>query len=57
MKLVIAEKPSVAQAIAQAIGSTTKNKNYYEGNGYIVTYCYGHLVALANPEEYDEKYK
>lgn len=57
MRLVIAEKPSVAQAIAQAIGATTKNKNYFEGNGYIVTYCYGHLVTLATPEDYDEKFK
>lgn len=57
MVLVIAEKPSVAKAIANVIGAGKHNDGYYEGNGYIVSWCVGHLVGLANPESYDEKYK
>lgn len=56
MKLVIAEKPSVAQSIAKVIGATDKQDGYLEGNGYIVSWCVGHLVELAEPEAYDEKY-
>ena len=55
-KLVIAEKPSVAQSIAKVIGATERNEGYVEGNGYIVSWCVGHLVELAEPEAYDEKY-
>ena len=55
-KLVIAEKPSVAISIAKVIGATSKKDGYYEGNGYRVSWCVGHLVQMANPESYDEKY-
>ena len=54
MKLVIAEKPSVARDIANVLGAAQKRNGYLEGNGYLVTWCIGHLVQLANPEEYDE---
>ena len=57
MKLVIAEKPSVARSIAGVIGATVKKNGYIEGDGYIVTWCFGHLVGLALPEEYDERYR
>lgn len=56
MKLVIAEKPSVAQSIAKVIGATNREDGYLEGNGYVVSWCVGHLVELAEPEAYDEKY-
>ena len=56
-KLVIAEKPSVAQAIAKIIGADKKEDGYLEGNGYIVSWCVGHLVELASPESYDERYE
>ena len=56
-KLVIAEKPSVAQAIAKVIGADKKEDGYLEGNGYIVSWCVGHLIELAPPEAYDEKYE
>lgn len=57
MKLVLAEKPSVAQSIAKVIGAASRKDGYLEGNGYIVSWCVGHLVELAEPETYDEKYK
>ena len=57
MKLVIAEKPSVAQSIASVIGATKREDGYLEGNGYIVSWCVGHLVELAEPGAYDEKYE
>lgn len=57
MKLVLAEKPSVAQSIAKVIGAVSRKDGYLEGNGYIVSWCVGHLVELAEPETYDEKYK
>ena len=57
MKLVIAEKPSVAKSIAQVLGAKEKNNGYIKGNGYIVSWCIGHLVGLANPDLYNEKYK
>lgn len=56
-KLVIAEKPSVAQSIAKVIGADKKEDGYLEGNGYIVSWCVGHLVELASPESYDERYE
>lgn len=56
MKLVIAEKPSVAQSLAKVIGANQKKDGYLEGNGFIVSWCVGHLIELANPEKYDEKY-
>ena len=57
MKLVIAEKPSVAQSIAKVIGADKREDGYLEGNGYLVSWCVGHLVELAPPEAYDEKYE
>ena len=57
MQLVIAEKPSVAQSIARVIGAKYKRFGHLEGNGYLVSWCIGHLVELAAPEDYDEKYK
>ena len=56
MKLVIAEKPSVAISIAKIIGATKKKDGYYEGNGYRISWCIGHLIQMANPDSYDEKY-
>ena len=56
-RLVIAEKPSVAQSIAKVIGATNKKDGYMEGNGYLVSWCVGHLIELASPEYYHEKYE
>ena len=55
-KLVIAEKPSVAISITKVIGAKNKKDGYYEGNGYKVSWCVGHLIQMANPDAYDEKY-
>ena len=55
--LVIAEKPSVARDIARVLGCSKKSNSYIEGNGYVVTWALGHLVTLADPEEYGEQYK
>lgn len=54
MQLVIAEKPSVAQSIAGVLGATERKDGYMEGNDYIVSWCVGHLIELAQPESYDE---
>lgn len=56
MKLVIAEKPSVGQSIAAVIGATDRHDGYLEGNGYIVSWCFGHLVSLCQADAYDLKY-
>jgi DNA topoisomerase-3 len=56
-RLVITEKPSVAQSIAKVIGATNREDGYMEGNGYLVSWCVGHLIELANPEFYYEKYE
>ena len=56
MKLVIAEKPSVSLSIAKVIGAKNKKDGYYEGNGYRVSWCVGHLIQMSNPDSYDEKY-
>ena len=56
MKLVLAEKPSVAQSIAKVIGANKREDGYLEGNGYVVSWCVGHLVELAQPESYDSKF-
>lgn len=56
MKLVLAEKPSVAQSIAKVLGANKREDGFLEGNGYIVSWCVGHLVELAQPEAYDAKY-
>ncbi len=53
--LVLAEKPSVAREIARVMGSHNKNKSYIEGPKYVVTWALGHLVGLAEPEDYDSK--
>lgn len=55
--LVIAEKPSVARDIARVLGCTKKTNTYIEGKEYIVTWALGHLVTLADPEQYGEQYK
>ena len=57
MQLVIAEKPSVAQSIAHVIGADERKDGYMEGNGYLVSWCIGHLVELAAPEAYLEAWK
>lgn len=57
MKLLLAEKPSVAKTIASFLGAKTRKDGYFEGNGYIVTYAVGHLVGLYDMKDYDkEKY-
>ncbi|MEG0318320.1 MAG: DNA topoisomerase III [Niameybacter sp.] len=56
-KLVLAEKPSVARDIARVLKCTKKGNGYLEGNDYIVTWALGHLVGLADPEAYDDRYK
>ena len=55
--LVIAEKPSVARSIAGVIGANKKQDGYMEGNGYLVSWCIGHLVSLADAGTYDPRYK
>ena len=57
MQLVIAEKPSVARSISEVIGATEISDGYMEGNGYVVSWCVGHLVELAQPESYGEQWK
>ena len=56
MILVVAEKPSVAQSIAKVLGATSRKDGYLEGNNYIVSWCVGHLVGLADASSYDERY-
>ena len=56
MILVIAEKPSVAQSIAKVLGASSRRDGYLEGNNYIVSWCIGHLVELADASSYDERY-
>ena len=56
-QLILAEKPSVARDIARVMGATRKADGYIEGNQYVVTWALGHLVTLADPDAYDEKYK
>ena len=56
-KLVITEKPSVAQSIAKVLSATKRCNGYLEGNGYLISWCIGHLVELAPPDHYDESYK
>ncbi len=57
MKTCIAEKPSVAREIAAVLGANTKREGYYEGNGYIVTYTFGHLCTLFEPNDYKPHWK
>lgn len=56
-QLVLAEKPSVARDIARVLGCHNKTKNYIEGKNYVVTWALGHLVSLADPEQYGKEYK
>ena len=55
-RLVVAEKPSVGAAYAKVLGATNRQDGYWEGNGYLVSWCVGHLVELAPPNVYDAKY-
>ena len=57
MQLVITEKPSVARAIATALSAKEGKDGYIEGNGYIISWCVGHLIELAQPERYQESWK
>ena len=57
VKVVIAEKPSVAKSYATVLHAGDRKDGYYEGSGYIVTWCVGHLVELAQPAAYNEEYK
>lgn len=57
MKVCIAEKPSVAREIASVLGATTKRDGYFEGNGYAVTYTFGHLCTLCEPSDYKPYWK
>lgn len=56
MKLVIAEKPSVAISLAAVLGAKEKKDGYLEGGGYLVSWCFGHLLELAQPDAYGEQY-
>jgi len=56
LKLVIAEKPSVAMSLATVLGANEKKDGYMEGGGYLVSWCVGHLLELAQPEAYGEQY-
>ena len=55
-KLVISEKPSVGMSLSAVLGADKRMDGYMEGNGYIVSWCFGHLAELANADAYDEKY-
>ena len=55
-KLIITEKPSVSAAYAALLGAKKRMDGYWEGNGYLVSWCLGHLVELAGTESYDERY-
>ncbi|MEN8929469.1 MAG: DNA topoisomerase 3, partial [Flavobacteriales bacterium] len=57
MKVCIAEKPSVAREIASILGADSKKNGYYEGNGYAVTYTFGHLCTLLEPSDYFPQWK
>lgn len=57
MKLIIAEKPSVARAIAAIVGATEVHPGHLEGKDYLVSWCYGHLIEFAAAEAYDKKYE
>ena len=56
MKLVIAEKPSVAQSLAAVLGATERKNGYLDGNGWLVSWCFGHLAGLADAAAYDPDY-
>ncbi len=56
LKLVIAEKPSVAQSLAAVLGAKERGQGYLQGNGYVVSWCVGHLIGLAAADAYDARY-
>jgi len=56
LKLIIAEKPSVARTIADTLGASARRDGYFEGNGYFVTYAFGHVFTLFDAKDYDPKY-
>ena len=56
-KLIITEKPSVAQDFARVFGVSGRKNGYIENNEFVITWCVGHLVEMVYPEEYDSKYK
>lgn len=56
MKLIVTEKPSVAMSYAKVLGVQGRQDGYLEGNGYLVSWCVGHLVELAPPSAYGEQY-
>ena len=55
MKVIITEKPSVAKNIADALKIKTKKEGYFEGNGYFITWAFGHLLQLFDAKDYDQK--
>jgi len=57
MQLVVTEKPSVAQSIARVIGADERKDGYMKGNGFLVSWCIGHLVELAQPDAYFDTWK
>lgn len=57
MKLIIAEKPSVAKSIASALGASSRADGFYEGSGLLVSCCVGHLVSPMDAGGYDERFK
>lgn len=56
MRLVIAEKPSVAASLSAVLGAAQKKNGYFEGGNYLVSWCFGHLARMATPDEYDPAY-
>ena len=54
--MIVAEKPSVAMSYAKVLGATNRQDGYLEGNGYLVSWCVGHLAGLADADSYDPKY-
>ena len=57
MKVCIAEKPSVAREIASVLGANSRNDGYFEGNGYQVTWTFGHLCTLKEPHDYFQNWR
>ena len=57
MIVCVAEKPSVGQYIAKVLGANQRRDGYFEGNGYCVTWTFGHLCALLEPQEYTDQWK
>ena len=56
MQLVVSEKPSVAMSIAKVLGAKSRRDGYMEGNGWLVSWCVGHLVELASADAYDPRF-